>query len=116
VLRHDHIADNDKTVTLPRLLENFQEAVTRFSRIEERQSPITRAGDKLQMVSAVSTMQAGGHGKPMVSAASFPPLQKTQGRGTHSFGTGKEEPDAKGWATRRLFNRILSISQTFELI
>src|SRR5579862_7719550 len=36
----------------------------------------------------------------MISAASYPPLYKTQGRGTHSFITGREKPSAKGWATR----------------
>jgi hypothetical protein len=34
----------------------------------------------------------------MVQAASYPPLQKTQGRGTHSSGTGTE--NSEGWATR----------------
>ncbi len=33
----------------------------------------------------------------MVSAASYPPLQQTQGRGTHGLGDGSE---GKGWATR----------------
>jgi hypothetical protein len=32
----------------------------------------------------------------MVSAASCPPLQKTQGRGTHSFGTGRKRPETPG--------------------
>ena len=35
------------------------------------------------------------------SAASFPPLQKTQGRGTHSLGNPKRRPMMKEWATRR---------------
>src|ERR1700722_8321643 len=35
---------------------------------------------------------------PMVPAASFPPLHRTQGRGTHSSGTGTE--NTQGWATR----------------
>jgi hypothetical protein len=41
------------------------------------------------MMSAVGAMQTARHDQPMVSAASYPPLQKTQGRGTHSSGTGK---------------------------
>jgi hypothetical protein len=36
----------------------------------------------------------------MVSAASNPPLHKTQGRGTNSFGTGGENRKSKAWATR----------------
>jgi hypothetical protein len=38
----------------------------------------------------LSAMQSAGHGEPIVSAASHPPLQESQGRGTHSFGMGKE--------------------------
>ena len=34
----------------------------------------------------------------MVAEASYPPLQKTQGRGTHSSATGKNTKE--GWATR----------------
>src|ERR1700731_755033 len=34
----------------------------------------------------------------MVPAASYPPLQRTQGRGTHSFNTGKMRVES--WATR----------------
>ena len=43
----------------------------------------------MQMMSAVGSMQAAGHNKLMVQAASYPPLQRTQGRGTQSSGTGK---------------------------
>jgi hypothetical protein len=42
----------------------------------------------VQMVSAVSAMQARRHNRPIVSAASRPPLPKTQERGTHSFQMG----------------------------
>ena len=43
----------------------------------------------MQVMSAVGAMQAAGHDKPMVLAASYPPLQRTQGRGTQSSGTKK---------------------------
>ena len=33
-------------------------------------------------------VQAGGHGKTMVSAASYPPSHKTRERGTRCFRTG----------------------------
>lgn len=36
----------------------------------------------------------------MVSAASYPPLQKTQERGTRSFEMGKRKSSLKAWATR----------------
>ena len=37
----------------------------------------------------------------MVSRASYPPLQKSQGRGTRSFEMGKRKPSLKAWATRQ---------------
>jgi len=43
----------------------------------------------VQVMSAVGPMQAAGHDQLMVQAASCPPLQRTQERGTHSSGTGK---------------------------
>jgi len=64
---------------------------------EDKEYAGGRASDKVQVVSAVGAVKAGRHGKPMVSAASFPPLHKTQERGTHSFATGKER--LRGWAT-----------------
>src|ERR1700722_6218705 len=36
--------------------------------------------------------------KKIVQATSYPPLQRTQGRGTHSFNTGKMRVES--WATR----------------
>jgi len=44
----------------------------------------------------------------MVSAASSPPLQKAQGRGTHSFETGNEKPTSKARATRPLSSAFFS--------
>src|SRR5450432_1091518 len=43
----------------------------------------------------VSATQAAGVANPMVPAASYPPLQRTQGRGTQSSGTGKNERDRR---------------------
>ena len=40
-------------------------------------------------------MQADGHNKPMVQAASYPPLQRTQGRGTHCSGTGRKNTESR---------------------
>src|SRR5208282_127190 len=91
VLRHHNITDHDKAITLPRLFKNFEEAVGRLCRVEERQPSITRASDKVQMVSTVGAVEADGDDKPIESAASYPPLYKTQERGTHSFGMGKKK-------------------------
>jgi len=100
MLRHDHVADDNEAVTLTCLFENLEETAFRFWAVEERQSSITGASDKVQVVSAVGAVKVGGHGKTMVSAASYPPSHKTRERGTHSFGMGKEKRSAKGWATR----------------
>ena len=49
----------------------------------------------MQVMSAVRTMQAAGHDKPMLQAASYPPLQRSQERGTRSSGTGKKKERRK---------------------
>jgi hypothetical protein len=71
-------SDHDKTVAPTRLFENHEEAITSSRGTEKRQSPIARTGDKLRMVRAIGSMQSAGREQPMVSAASYPPLQKTQ--------------------------------------
>jgi hypothetical protein len=55
----------------------------------------------VQVMRAVGEMQAAGHDKLMVQAASYPPLQRTQGRGTQSSGTGKIKSETEGRATRQ---------------
>src|SRR5208282_5018290 len=90
------IADDYETVTLAGLFENRQERVTAARGAQKRQSAVTGGSDKVQVMSAVSSMQAAGHSKPMVQAASYPPLQRTQERGTHCFRTGKKEPQKGG--------------------
>jgi len=98
-LWHDDISHHYETVSLPRLFENGEKPVARPLRVQKRQAPITRTGDKVQVMRAVGSMQAAGHEQSMVSAASYPPLQKSQERGTHGFKTGNEIK-IKGRATR----------------
>src|SRR5579863_6052529 len=45
---------------------------------------------------AVTTMQADGHDKPMVQTASYPPLPRTQERGTLCSGAGREQHGRAG--------------------
>jgi RHS repeat-associated protein len=89
MLRHDDVADDHEAIALASLLQDREEAVAAVCGAQKRQSPVARAGDKVQVMSAVTAVQADGHSKPMVTAASYPPLQKTQGRGTPSFAMGK---------------------------
>jgi hypothetical protein len=69
------------------LFENSKEAVARAWRVEEWQTVIARVSNKMQVMRTISTMQAGRHDNPMVSAVSYPPLQKSQERGTRSLGS-----------------------------
>ena len=65
-----------------------------------------REGRATHCVSDSASSKAGPPAmvSSMVSAASYPPSQKTQERGTHSLEMGREKQDAKGWAT--LYNRV----------
>jgi|SRR5271170_1020189 len=89
VFRHDDIADDDEAVALASLFQNREELVPAPSRTKKRQTAVAGGSDKVQVMSAVGPMQAAGHNKLMIQAASYPPLQRTQGRGTQSSGTGK---------------------------
>ena len=89
MLGHHYISDHDETVALAHLLKDRQETVAVRGSTEKRQTSIAGTGDKVQVMCALGAMQSAGHEHLMVSAASCPPLRKTQGRGTHSFGMGK---------------------------
>jgi hypothetical protein len=78
MLGHHDIADDHESVFLPSLFGDGKEAVARARHIEEWQPVIARVSNKMQVMRTVSTMQAGRHNNPMLSAASFPPLQKSQ--------------------------------------
>ena len=100
VFRHHDIPDDYEAITLARLFQNRDEGVAAEPGLQKRQSPVARASDKVQVMSAIGPMQAAGHDRPMVQAASYPPLQRTQGRGTQSSGTGKVKGETETRATR----------------
>src|SRR5581483_8771031 len=102
MFRHHHVSDHHKAVTLTGLFENLEEAVAGLGRIQQRQSLITGTGDKVQVVSAVGSMQARGHNKPMVPA-SYPPLQKAQGRGTRPCLATHGQFPVSNWETANIF-------------
>ena len=77
-----------------------QEAVAAACRTQLRHSVITGAGDKVQVLGAVSAMQSGRHGTLSYKRQWYPPLQRTQERGTPRFRMGKRLC-VKGWATRQ---------------
>jgi hypothetical protein len=92
VLGHHHVADDYEPVLLSGLFENGEKRVARAGCVEQRQTVIAGVRDEVQMVRTVRTMQAGRHDNLMLPAASYPPLQKTQGRGTRGFESGKKNP------------------------
>ena len=51
---HDHVSDDYESIPPSHLFENGKEAVAATSSAQEWQSPITRTGDKVQMVRAIS--------------------------------------------------------------
>ena len=98
---HHDVADDHEPVALAYLLENRKKTVAAARECEKREASIAGAGDKVQMTAAIEATQTAGHDKLIVSAASCPPLQKSQERGTHRFGMGKRSPEIRlCWATR----------------
>src|SRR5438270_3684022 len=85
--------------SLAGLFENRQQSVAPAPVAQKRQSPVARTDDKVQVMGAISAMQAARHDNKIVQAASPPALAKKQGRGTRSSGTEKKV-DRKRWATR----------------
>ncbi len=61
VLRHDHIADHHEAITLACLFQNVHEPVATARRVQQGQSPVARASNKVQVVRPISAMQAGRH-------------------------------------------------------
>src|SRR5208283_1125193 len=105
VLGHDHIADNHEAVALPSLFQNREQAVAAGGGAKKRQAPGARASDKVQVMGTVSTMQSTGHTKPIVPAASYPPLQNAR-TGHPQFRNGNEKRDRRmGHPPNRLRHR-----------
>ena len=107
VLRHDDVPDDHEPVALAGLLQHGEEAITAERRAQKRQSPVTRTGDKVQVMSAVGAMQAAGHDKthrtgsivPAPSASSGQALAKNARTGHPRFRNGKENRYQEGRAT-----------------
>jgi hypothetical protein len=59
--RHDDVSDDHEAIALARRLENGKEAVAGARRSEKRESPVAGTSNKVQVMSAVGSMQAAGH-------------------------------------------------------
>src|SRR5450755_1367393 len=90
VLGPDNISDDHETIALARLFQNGEETVAGPRRTKKSGSPVVRTSDKVQVVRAVSAMQAAGH-KAHGTGSIVPALAKTQGRGTHGSVTGRNQ-------------------------
>jgi RHS repeat-associated protein len=90
MFRHDDVPDDYEPVTVAGLLQHGEEAITAARRAQKRQSPVTRTGDKVQVMSAVGAMQAAGHDKTHRTGSIVPGLAKNARTGHPRFRNGKK--------------------------
>jgi hypothetical protein len=64
VLRHNHIADDDKVITHACLFENGEESFAGPYGFQKWQSVVAGTGDKVQVVRTIGAMQAARHTSP----------------------------------------------------
>ncbi len=86
---HHDITHDHEPITLAGLFQNLNEGITASRSAEKWQSPITRAGDKVQVMRAVGAMQAAGHDKPHRTGSIVPALAKNARTGHPQFRNGK---------------------------
>jgi hypothetical protein len=91
VFWHHDIPDDHEPVTLASLFQNRKEGIAAARSAQKRQSPVARASDKVQVMSAVSPMQAAWHSKPYLTGGIVPALAKNARTGHPLFWNGKEE-------------------------
>lgn len=100
VFGHDYISHDDEAVPLTSLLQDRKEAIATARAVEKRQSPVTGAGDKVQVMRTVTAMQAAGHDKRHGTSSIAPALAQNARTGHPHSETGREM--RKAWATRPL--------------
>ncbi len=88
LFRHDDISDDHEPVALARLFQNREEAVAAARGAQKRQSPGAGAGDKVQVMSAVSAMQSAGHDQPHGTGSVVPALAQNARAGHPQFRNG----------------------------
>jgi len=90
VFRHHDISHDHEAVTLASFFQDGEEAVAAPCGAQKSQGAVTRTGDEVQVVGVVVAVQAAGHDKLTLSAASCPPIAKYAKDGAPSFRFGKE--------------------------
>ena len=61
MLRHQHITHDDETVTQPRCFQYAKEEIAALRCAQPRLATITTAGDEVQVLVAVETVETLGH-------------------------------------------------------
>jgi hypothetical protein len=61
VLRRDHVSQDDKAITHPRLFQNVQEEIAPLRAVEPTMPVITAASDEVQVAVMVEALQVLGH-------------------------------------------------------
>src|SRR3981081_2332168 len=97
MFRHDDISHNYEPIALAGLFQNREEVVAVARAAQTRQSPVARTGDKVQVMGAVTAMQAARHDKQIVQAASLPALANNARTGHPPFRNGKEKHRKVDW-------------------
>ncbi len=93
MLGHNNVSHNHEAIPLAGFLENSEKAVTAARMAKLGSSVITRAGDKVQVMGAVSTIQSGGHEIDQDHRTIIPRTRPCKERkdGAPTFQNGKEE-------------------------
>ena len=83
------------------LFQNRKEAVAAARRAQKGQSPVTRTGDKVQMMSPIRAMQAAGHDNAHRTGSIVPALANNARTGHPQFRNGKERHGRMGHPPHR---------------
>jgi hypothetical protein len=96
VFRHHDIPDDHEPMALASLFQNRKEGIAAAHAAQKRQSPVARASDKVQVMSAVGAMQAAGHNKLHGTGSIVPALAKNARAGHPRFRNGKGKHEKPG--------------------
>ena len=61
MFRHDDVSHDDEAIAFTGVFQDREESVAVANCAQKRRSPVTRAGDKVQVTRAVSAIQAARH-------------------------------------------------------
>src|SRR5208282_400008 len=105
MLGHDHVSHHHEAVALAGLFQHRKEAVAAARRAKKGQAAVAGTRDKVQVMRAVVTMEAAGHDKLRLPAASPPTLAKSARMGHPLSVMGKEIEIPKGGPAPQLLKR-----------